>query len=41
MSKKQKKMLKRIMISAVLLVIVKLLAAFEVLPEQGLLTALS
>ncbi len=40
MSKKQKKMLKRIMISAVLLVIVKLLAAFEVLPEQGLLTAL-
>ena len=39
MSKKQKKMLKRIVIAAVLLVIVKLLAAFAILPEQGLLTA--
>nr|WP_325298172.1 heavy metal translocating P-type ATPase [uncultured Dysosmobacter sp.] len=39
MSKKQKKMLKRIVIAAVLQVIVKLLAAFAILPEQGLLTA--
>ena len=40
MSKKQKKMVRRIVISAALLVVVKVLCALGVLPEQGLLTAL-
>ena len=40
MSKKQKKMLRRIVLSAVLLVLVKILCALAVLPEHGLLTAL-
>ena len=39
MSKKQKKMVRRIVIAAVLLVIVKVLCAMEILPENGLLTA--
>lgn len=39
MSKKQKKMVRRIVISAVLLVLVKVLCGLELLPEQGLLTA--
>ena len=39
MSKKQKKMVRRIVIAAVLLVIVKVLCAIEILPENGLLTA--
>ena len=40
LSKKQKKMVRRIVISAVLLVLVKVLCAVGVLPEQGLLTGL-
>ena len=40
LSKKQKKMVRRIVLSAVLLVLVKVLCAVEVLPEQGLLTGL-
>jgi len=40
MSKKQKKMVRRIVLSAVLLVLVKVLCAVGSLPEQGLLTAL-
>ena len=40
LSKKQKKMVQRIVLSAVLLVLVKVLCALAVLPEQGLLTAL-
>ena len=40
LSKKQKKMVRRIVLSAVLLVLVKVLCALAVLPEQGLLTAL-
>ena len=39
LTKKQKKMLRRIVISAVLLVLVKVLCALSVLPEHGLLTA--
>ena len=39
MSKKQKKMVRRIVISAVLLALVKMLCALSVLPEKGLLTA--
>nr|WP_325195257.1 heavy metal translocating P-type ATPase [uncultured Oscillibacter sp.] len=39
MSKKQKKMVRRIVIASVLLVIVKVLCAMEILPENGLLTA--
>ena len=39
MSKKQKKMVRQIVISAVLLVLVKVLCGLELLPEQGLLTA--
>ena len=39
MSKKQKKMVRRIVIASVLLVIVKVLCAMEILPEYGLLTA--
>ncbi len=39
MSKKQKKMVRRIVISAVLLALVKVLCALSVLPEKGLLTA--
>ena len=40
LTKKQKKMLRRIIVSAVLLVLVKVLCAVGVLPEQGLLTGL-
>ena len=40
LTKKQKKMLRRIIVSAVLLVLVKVLCALAVLPEQGWLTAL-
>ena len=40
MSKKQKKMVWRIIVSAVLLVLVKVLCALSILPERGLLTAL-
>ena len=40
LTKKQKKMLRRIVAAAVLLVLVKGLCALELLPEQGLLTAL-
>ena len=40
MSKKQKKMVWRIIVSAVLLVLVKVLCALSILPECGLLTAL-
>ena len=40
LTKKQKKMLRRILLSAVLLVLVKVLCGLEVLPEHGLLTAL-
>ncbi|MDY5612971.1 heavy metal translocating P-type ATPase [Dysosmobacter sp.] len=40
LSKKQKKMVRRIVLSAALLVLVKALCALAVLPEQGLLTAL-
>ena len=39
LTKKQKKMLRRIIVSAVLLVLVKVLCALSVLPEYGLLTA--
>ena len=40
LTKKQKKMFRRIIVSAVLLVLVKVLCAVGVLPEQGLLTGL-
>ncbi|MBP3509632.1 heavy metal translocating P-type ATPase [Oscillibacter sp.] len=40
LTKKQKKMLRRIIVSAVLLVLVKVLCATSILPEHGLLTAL-
>nr|WP_326184143.1 heavy metal translocating P-type ATPase [uncultured Oscillibacter sp.] len=40
MTKKQSKMVRRILAAAVLLVVVKLLVAFGLLPERGLLTAL-
>ena len=39
LSRKQRKMVWRIVIAAVLLVLVKVLCALELLPEQGLLTA--
>lgn len=39
MSKKQKKMVRRIVVSAALLVLVKVLCALAILPELGLLTA--
>ena len=39
LTKKQKKMLRRIIVSAVLLVLVKVLCTLSVLPEYGLLTA--
>ncbi len=40
LTKKQSKMVRRILAAAVLLVVVKLLVAFGLLPERGLLTAL-
>ena len=39
LTKKQKKMLRRIVISAVLLILVKVLCALSILPEHGVLTA--
>ena len=39
LTKKQKKMLRRILFSAVLLVLVKVLCPLSILPEYGLLTA--